>query len=247
MSPPPDLPHFLTRENSHCCVWCVSRVLGPLPDHGFQSFDLAFPPRKPWPKDVHSTQLTTVAATRQARFYFHLNSQHLGKELGSYSGPTPAEGGEPTGSFCNLSLTWTQKTKVILSAAETQLPFMLPPGPGSCLLSSTEAPLSWRGTVASLPAPLPANRCAWRSLWTCPEHTASFFSGPCSFGAARLVAGSVAQSLQKRRVRSTDRPSFCQSKGHSQWPAWDAVPAAAPRGRSKAPGEAFVPKQATSF
>lgn len=59
--------------------------------------------------------------------------------------------------------------------------------------------------------------------------------------------GSVAQSLQKRGVRATDRPSFCGSEGHSQWPAWDAVPAAAPRGRSKAPGEAFAPKQATSF
>lgn len=180
-------------------MWCVSRVLGPLPDHGFLFFDLTFPPREPWPKDVHSTQLTTVAATRQAHFYFHLNSQHLGKELGSYSGPTPAEGGEPAGSFCNLSLTWTQKTKVILSAAETQLPFMLPPGPPSRLLSSTEAPLSWKGTVASLPAPLPANRCAWRSLWTCPEHTGSFFSGPCSFGAARLVAWLRGSVLAKAR------------------------------------------------
>lgn len=200
MGPPPDPPQ-LPNEGEFSLLRCISRVLGPLPDHGFQSFDLALPPREPWPKDVASTQLTTVAATRQAHFYFHLNSQHLGKELGSYSGPTPAEGGQPAGSFCNLSLTWTQKTKVILSAAETQLPFMLPPGPGSRLLSSTEAPLSWRGSVASLPAPLPANRCAWRSLWTCPAHTASFFSGSCSFGATGLVAwlrGSVPAKARRR-------------------------------------------------
>lgn len=55
----------------------------------------------------------------------------LGKNLNISLDQTPVEGREPAGSFCNLSLTWIQKTKVILSAAETQLPFMLPPGPGA--------------------------------------------------------------------------------------------------------------------
>lgn len=148
---------------------------------------------------------------------------------------TPAEGGEPAGSFCNLSLTWTQKTKVILSAAETQLPFMLPPGPGSRLLTSTEAPLSWWGTVASLSDPLPSCRCSWRSLWTCPAHTGSFFSGSCSFGAARRVAWPACSIRAKVQDRSSlASPNFCPSQG--QWQPRTAVPAAVPRGRGGAPG-----------
>lgn len=80
---------------------------------------------------------------------------------------------------------------------------MLPPGPWSRLLTSTEAPLSWRGTVASLPAPLPANRCARRSLWTCLAHTGSFFSGSCSFGAACLVAWLLRSIPAKARRRAS--------------------------------------------
>lgn len=133
----------------------------------------------------------------------------LGKNLTISLDQTPVEGGEPAGSFCNLSLTWIQKTKVILSAAETQLPFMLPPGLWSRLLTSTEAPLSWWGTVASLPEPLLASRCAWRSLWTCPAHTGSFFSGSCSFGAARLVAWLAGTIRAKAQDRSSPAsPSF---------------------------------------
>ena len=103
-------------------------------------FDTAF--HQTMPKSSYLYGLPHELYTKYGvrRYGFHGTSHRyvtqraaamLGKKLGHFYHQIPEEGGEPAGSFCNLPLTWTQKTKVNLSAVGTQLPFMLPPGPGA--------------------------------------------------------------------------------------------------------------------
>lgn len=99
--------------------------------------------------DAHAVPLSRQAG-KHSSVFIGIPSI-LEKELGHSCPPDLWRGRRACGLFCNLPLTWTPKTKVNLSAAGTQLPFMLPQPPGLSPLS-TEALLSRRGTPARLPA-----------------------------------------------------------------------------------------------
>lgn len=120
---PPNKGKFLSPCNMF--AWVFSWL--PLP-----VILLAYPPpRLSWPEDAAIGINTDGCPSKQASTILFSSEfpASWGKNLAIPIDQTPDEGGEPAGSFCNLPLTWTQKTKVNLSAAGTQLPFMLPPGP----------------------------------------------------------------------------------------------------------------------
>ena len=135
----------------------------------------------------HKYWLISQLAGKHIAIFIWISSM-LEKELGHSYHQIPEEGGEPAGSFCNLPLTWTQKTKVNLSAVGTQLPFMLPPGPGAASSPALRpfcpdgAPTVWLPTLLkrsfSSLSPSSVSRCAWRGafeFWECT--LALFFSG----------------------------------------------------------------------
>lgn len=105
------------------------------------------PPRLPWPEDTAIDINTDGCPSKQASTILFSSEfpASWGKNLAIPIDQTPDEGGEPAGSFCNLPLTWTQD-KGELECCRDTASLYAPTRPPGCLLSSTEALLSRRGT-----------------------------------------------------------------------------------------------------
>lgn len=105
------------------------------------------PPRLPWPEDTAIGINTDGCPSKQASTILFSSEfpASWGKNLAIPIDQTPDEGGEPAGSFCNLPLTWTQD-KGELECCRDTASLYAPTRPPGCLLSSTEALLSRRGT-----------------------------------------------------------------------------------------------------
>lgn len=161
---------------------------------------------------------------------------------------TPAEGGEPAGSFCNLSLTWTQKTKVILSAAETQLPFMLPPGPGAAC-SPALRPLCPGGGLWP-PSPIPSSPVAVPGeAFGLARRTLALSSPALAASVQRAWSpGPPAQSVQKLRTAPLlPAPASARAKAKANGSPEPQFPLLSPGVAAMHQEEALAPKQATSF
>lgn len=105
------------------------------------------PPRRSWPEDTtFDKTLTAVPASRQAHFYFHLNSQHLGERTWPFLSNRPMTREEslqaPSLAFFDLD----SEDKGELECCGDTASLYAPTRPPGRLVSSTEALLSGRST-----------------------------------------------------------------------------------------------------
>ena len=240
-------PHPNTGKFLLLCNVCVGpfRVTGSSNSHWPSSSSLALVRGCSY---WHKHWLISQLAGKHIAIFIWIPSI-LEKELGHSCDQIPEEGGEPGGSFCNLPLTWTRKTKVTLSAAGTQLPFMLPPGPGAASSPALRpfcpdgAPAAWlptlfKRTFGSL-SPSSAGRCAWRGafeFWECT--LALFFSGRLRLWCCAPGSLALRCSFSWRPCESADRALLAPG-----FPERRTAPRHHPRNR---PGRSPEPCQSSS-